>query len=145
MKIKCLAQGHYCRCQQIRTGDLTIESPWSYPLSHNSSRATWLWRCAHYVLAGNDIMTSTVYQEQITVVKWTHRSYKNWRIHHQSSMIFSNGMKSLCEGGYLKCCIHVYLVNGYIIFARYHKLGNFKHIFTIRNTLSIMNSWGIGD
>ena len=27
----------YCRCQQIRTGDLTIESPWSYPLSHNSS------------------------------------------------------------------------------------------------------------
>ena len=37
MRIKCLAQGHYCRCQQIRTGDLTIESPWSYPLSHNSS------------------------------------------------------------------------------------------------------------
>ena len=37
MRIKCLAQGHYCRCQQIRTGDFTIESPWSYPLSHNSS------------------------------------------------------------------------------------------------------------
>ena len=37
MRIKCIAQGHYCRCQQIRTGDLTIESPWSYPLSHNSS------------------------------------------------------------------------------------------------------------
>ena len=37
MRIKCLAQGHYCRCQQIRTGDLTIESSWSYPLSHNSS------------------------------------------------------------------------------------------------------------
>ena len=36
-RTKCLAQGHYCRCQQIRTGDLTIESPWSYPLSHNSS------------------------------------------------------------------------------------------------------------
>ena len=32
MRIKCLAQGNYC--QQIRTGDLTIESPWSYPLSH---------------------------------------------------------------------------------------------------------------
>ena len=28
------------RCQQIRTGDLTIESPWSYPLSHNSSSAS---------------------------------------------------------------------------------------------------------
>ena len=26
-----------CRCQQIRIGDLTIESPWPYPLSHNSS------------------------------------------------------------------------------------------------------------
>ena len=26
---------HYCRCQQIRTGDLTTESPWSYPLNHN--------------------------------------------------------------------------------------------------------------
>ena len=26
MRIKSLAQGHYCRCQQIRTGDLTIES-----------------------------------------------------------------------------------------------------------------------
>ena len=37
MRIKCLAQGHFCRCQQIQTGDLTIESPWSYPLSHNSS------------------------------------------------------------------------------------------------------------
>ena len=33
MRKKCLAQGNYC--QQIRTGDLTIESPWSYPLSHN--------------------------------------------------------------------------------------------------------------
>ena len=37
MRIKCLAQGHYCCYQQIRTWDLTIESPWSYPLSHNSS------------------------------------------------------------------------------------------------------------
>ena len=37
MRIKCLAQGHYCRCQQIQTGDLTIDSLWSYPLSHNSS------------------------------------------------------------------------------------------------------------
>ena len=37
MRIKCLAQGHYCRCQQIRTGVLTFESLWSYPLSHNSS------------------------------------------------------------------------------------------------------------
>ena len=36
MRIKCLAQGHYCPCQQIWTGHLTIESPWSYPLSHNS-------------------------------------------------------------------------------------------------------------
>ena len=35
MRIKGPAQGHYCRCQQIQTGDLTIESPWSYPLSHN--------------------------------------------------------------------------------------------------------------
>ena len=26
MRIKCLVQGH-CRCQQIRTGDLTIDSP----------------------------------------------------------------------------------------------------------------------
>ena len=26
MRIKCLAQGHYCHCQQIQTGDLTIES-----------------------------------------------------------------------------------------------------------------------
>ena len=37
MRIKCLAQRHYCRCQKIRTRDLTVESPWSYPLSHNSS------------------------------------------------------------------------------------------------------------
>ena len=37
MRVKYLAQGHYCHCQQIRTGDLTIESPWSYPLSHNGS------------------------------------------------------------------------------------------------------------
>ena len=37
MRIKCLAQGHYCHCQQIWTGDLTIESLWPYPLSHNSS------------------------------------------------------------------------------------------------------------
>ena len=37
MWIKCLAQGHYCRCQQIRTGDLTIENLWSCPLSHISS------------------------------------------------------------------------------------------------------------
>ena len=37
MRIKYLAQGHYCRCQQIRTRDFTIESLWSYPLSHNSS------------------------------------------------------------------------------------------------------------
>ena len=37
MRIKCLSQGHYCHCQQIRTGDLMIESPWSYdPLSHTS-------------------------------------------------------------------------------------------------------------
>ena len=36
MRIKCLAQGHYCRCQQIRIGDLMAEIPWSYPLSHNS-------------------------------------------------------------------------------------------------------------
>ena len=36
MRIKCHAQGHHCRCQQIRTGDLTIESQWSYPLSHSS-------------------------------------------------------------------------------------------------------------
>ena len=34
MRIKCLAQGHYCHCQQIWTGDLTVESLWSYPLSH---------------------------------------------------------------------------------------------------------------
>ena len=27
----------YCRCQQIWTGDLTTESLWSYPLSHNIS------------------------------------------------------------------------------------------------------------
>ena len=50
MRRKCLAQGHYCRCQQIRTGDLTIESPWSYPLSHNSSSNTGtiptLWKLA---------------------------------------------------------------------------------------------------
>ena len=26
MRIKCLAQGHYCCCQQNRTGDLMIES-----------------------------------------------------------------------------------------------------------------------
>ena len=37
MRIKCLAQGHYCRCQQIQTRDLTIDSLWSYPPSHNSS------------------------------------------------------------------------------------------------------------
>ena len=37
MKIKCLAQGRYCRCQQIWTGYLMIEIPWSYPLSYNSS------------------------------------------------------------------------------------------------------------
>ena len=37
MRKKYLAQGHYCRWQQVRTGDLAIESPWSYPLSHNSS------------------------------------------------------------------------------------------------------------
>ena len=37
MRIKCLAQGHYCRCQQIRTGDLMKESQCSYLLSHNSS------------------------------------------------------------------------------------------------------------
>ena len=30
MRIKCLAQGQYCRCQQIRTMDLTIESPLSH-------------------------------------------------------------------------------------------------------------------
>ena len=35
MRRKCLAQGHYCRCQQIRTRDITTESPWSYLLSHN--------------------------------------------------------------------------------------------------------------
>ena len=37
MRIKCRAEGHYCRCQQIRTGDFTVESPWSDPLSYNSS------------------------------------------------------------------------------------------------------------
>ena len=37
MRIKCLAQGHYCRCQQLRTGDLTIECPWPYAMSHNTS------------------------------------------------------------------------------------------------------------
>ena len=31
-------QGHYCCCQQIPTGDLTVYSPWTYPLmSRNSS------------------------------------------------------------------------------------------------------------
>ena len=28
---------HYCRCWQIWTRDLMVESLWSYPLSHNSS------------------------------------------------------------------------------------------------------------
>ena len=37
MRIKCLTQGHYCCCQEIQTGDLMIESLWSYPLSHNCS------------------------------------------------------------------------------------------------------------
>ena len=36
MRIKCLAQGHYHCYQKIQSRDLTIESPWSYPLSHNS-------------------------------------------------------------------------------------------------------------
>ena len=30
-------QGHYCCCQQTWTGDLMVESLWSYPLSHDSS------------------------------------------------------------------------------------------------------------
>ena len=30
-------KGHYCRCQQIWTRDLIVESLWSYPLSHDSS------------------------------------------------------------------------------------------------------------
>ena len=33
VRIKCLAKGYYCHCQQIWIGDLTIESLWSYPLS----------------------------------------------------------------------------------------------------------------
>ena len=37
MRIKCLAQGRNCHCLQIRTGDLTIESLWSYLLSNKSS------------------------------------------------------------------------------------------------------------
>ena len=46
MRIKCLAQGHYCHCQQIQTGDLMIESQfWSYPLSHNSSSTSCLTLC----------------------------------------------------------------------------------------------------
>ena len=36
MRTQCLAQGRNC-CQLIRTGDPTIKSLWSYPLSHNSS------------------------------------------------------------------------------------------------------------
>ena len=32
MTIRCLTQGHYWCCQQIRTQDLTMESLWSYPL-----------------------------------------------------------------------------------------------------------------
>ena len=37
MRFKCFAQGLYCRCQQIWTRDLTVESLWSYLLSHDSS------------------------------------------------------------------------------------------------------------
>ena len=36
MRIKCLAQGHHCRCQKIQTSDLLVESPCSYPMSHDS-------------------------------------------------------------------------------------------------------------
>ena len=44
MRIRCLA--HYYCCQQIQTGDLTVESLWSYPLSHNSSLYS-LYRVSH--------------------------------------------------------------------------------------------------
>ena len=37
MRIKLIAQGHYCHCQQIWTRDLTVESSWSYPISNDSS------------------------------------------------------------------------------------------------------------
>ena len=37
MKTKWLVLGHYCRREQIRIGDLTVEIPWSYPLSHDCS------------------------------------------------------------------------------------------------------------
>ena len=43
MRIKCLAQKHYCRCKQIRTGNITIESPWCYPLSQSSSSFNKFW------------------------------------------------------------------------------------------------------
>ena len=42
MRINVIAKGHYCRCQQIRIGDLPVESLWSYPLSHDSSSAWYL-------------------------------------------------------------------------------------------------------
>ena len=35
--IKCLAQGHYCRCQSDSIRGLIIENLWYYPLSHYSS------------------------------------------------------------------------------------------------------------
>ena len=35
---------------QIRTGDLTIESPWSYPLSHNSSSKWFSCLSSYYTL-----------------------------------------------------------------------------------------------
>ena len=43
LRIRCFAQGHQCRCQKIRTSDFPVESPWSYPLSHNISSKSSVW------------------------------------------------------------------------------------------------------
>ena len=73
MRTKCLAQGHHCRCKQIRMGDLTVESPWCYPLSHNSSKkeATHKWASYqdHQSLSGRRISTNSVYMETFNEYK----------------------------------------------------------------------------
>ena len=72
MRIKCLAQGHYCccRCQQIRTGGLTNESLWSYLLSHNSSSTVAVSMCQIWGLCGS----YGAYVALIDLMHWRHVS-----------------------------------------------------------------------
>ena len=72
--------GHYSHCQQIWTGDLTVESLWYYPLRHNSlsSSSCCLSSCSSSFSSSFTAFyfPSNFFPLKNCITKWDHASEK---------------------------------------------------------------------